>query len=155
MADEDLLRPTLGGIRQTPALYSSTGFFLSAFFGGPLGAGVYGAINSHRLGRLRQDLPVLLALVASCFWLVALASAEGWLAGLVDLLNDREQRAMQFALRAAGLVCFAAFYALHRQYYRAGQVSGVEPLSGWIPGLVALVAGVLANMAFIDWLLKA
>lgn len=155
MADDDLLRPTLSGVRRTPALYSSTGFFLSAFFGGPLGAGVYGAINSHRLGRLQKDLPVSLALVASCFWLLTLAKAEGWLAGLVELLDDREPRALQFALRAAGLFCFAAFYTMHRQYYRAAQVSGAEPLSGWIPGLVALVAGVLANIAFVDWLLKA
>jgi hypothetical protein len=155
LADEDLLRPTLGGTRNVRALYSSTGFFVAAFFGGPLGAGVYGAINSQRLGRLRQDLPVSLALVASCFWLLVMANADGWLAGLADWLDDRPQRALQFALRIAGLFCFAAIYTMHRQYYRAAQVSGAPPLSGWIPGIVALVAGVLANIAFVGWLLKA
>jgi hypothetical protein len=136
-------------------LYGSTAFFFSSFFAGPMGAGVYGAFNSHRLGRLRQDLPVVLLLVAGSFFLIALANAEGWLAGLAGLLEDRMHRTLQFALRALGLACFGAIYLMHRQYYRAAQVSGAEPLSGWIPGIAASAAGILANIAFIQWLLKA
>ena len=138
-----------------PALYTSTGFFLSAFFAGPVGAGLYGVFNSHRLGRLQRDLPVVLLLVAALYFLLAMAYANGWLAGLVDLLNGRLDRAFQFALRVAGLACAGAIYLMHRQYYRASRVSGAQPLPGWIPGLVALAAGVLANIAFIDRLLKA
>jgi SpoVK/Ycf46/Vps4 family AAA+-type ATPase len=67
LADDDLLSPTLSAQRNLRGLYNSTGFFLCAFFAGPAGAGVYGIANSHRLDRLRQDAPVIVALVAAAF----------------------------------------------------------------------------------------
>lgn len=147
MADEDLLRPSLSGTGNPPALYNSSGFFLSAFFAGPAAAGVYGLANSYRLGRLRQDLLPIVVFVAAGFWLLLFAHRHGGLAGLAELLDDRPQRALQIAVRALGLACFAAIYLLHRQHYRAAQISGATPIAGWVPGIAAVVVGLLANGA--------
>ena len=152
MADEDLLQPSLSGTRNAPALYNSSGFFLVAFFAGPAAAGVYGVANSHRLGRLRQDLPVILALVAASFLFLMMAHGNGWLSGLASWLGDRQSRAVQLAVRAVGLACFGAIYLMHRQQYRAARISCVDPLPGWIPGIAAVVVGLLANSAFDSWL---
>ena len=65
MRNDDLLRPTLSDYQRVPELYNSTGFFLSAFFGGPMGAAIYGGANSHRLNRLHTDLPLLVVVVAA------------------------------------------------------------------------------------------
>ncbi|MDF3019450.1 MAG: hypothetical protein K0Q92_753 [Steroidobacteraceae bacterium] len=154
MADEDLLRPSLSDTANSPALYNSTGFFLSAFFAGPAAAGVYGLANSHRLGRLRQDLPTIVALVAGSFLLWLVAHRQGWVASLADLMGDRVTRATQLAVRLLGLACFAAIYLLHRQHYRAAQVSGVDSLSGWAPGIAAVVVGLLANGSFAAWMAR-
>src|SRR6478672_6229260 len=67
LSNGDLLRPTLSDYRKPPALYHPTGFFVSAFFGGPVGAGVYAGANAWRLGRLWRDLPVILCIVAGAF----------------------------------------------------------------------------------------
>lgn len=152
MADEDLLRPSLSDTANSPSLYNSTGFFLAAFFAGPAAAGVYGLANSQRLGRLKQDLPTIVALVAGSFLLLLVAHRQGGLASLAGLLDDRPARAAQLVVRILGLACFAAIYLLHRQHYRAAQVSGVDTLPGWIPGIAAVVIGLLANGAFALWL---
>lgn len=152
MADEDLLRPSLSGADEAPSLYSSTGFFLVAFFAGPAAAGAYGIANSMRLRRWRQDLPLVVAVVAASFWLLLFANRHGGLLAFAELLGDRPARAMQIAVRALGLACFAAIYLMHRRHYRAARVTGVEPVSGWVPGIVAFVIGLLANVALDEFL---
>jgi hypothetical protein len=153
LADEDLLRPSLEGADEAPSLFSSTGFFLVSFFAGPAAAGAYGIANSIRLRRWRQDLPVVVAVVAASFWLLLFASRHGGLMAFAELLGDRPSRAMQIAIRALGLACFAAIYLMHRQHYRAARVTGVEPVSGWVPGIVAFIVGLLSIYS-VDELLK-
>jgi hypothetical protein len=148
LADEDLLRPSLSDTANSPSLYNSSGFFLASFFAGPAAAGVYGLANSHRLGRLKQDLPAIVALVAGSFLLLLVAYRQGWVGSLAALMDDKPTRATQLAVRVLGLACFAAIYLLHRQHYRAAQVSGVDQVSGWVPGITAVIIGMLANGAF-------
>ena len=152
MADDDLLRPSLSGTSNARALYNSSGFFLAAFFAGPAAAGVYGAAISYRLGRLRQELPVIVALVAACFLVLLVANREGGLTALAGWLGDKPARAVQLAIRALGLACFGAIYLMHRNQYRAAQVSGVDPLPGWVPGIAAVVVGLSANLALAAWM---
>lgn len=147
MAEDDLLRPTLSGTGKPPALYNSSGFFLSSFFAGPAAAGLYGLANSYRLGRLQRDLPSIVGLVAASFWLLLFANRHGGLAGLAQLLDDKPNRAIQIAVRALGLACFAAIYLMHRQHYRAAQVTGAASLPGWVPGIAAFLVGLAANAA--------
>jgi hypothetical protein len=150
LSNEDLLRPTLSEYSQPPAIYSSTGFFLSAFFGGPLGVAIYGACNSKRLGRLAADLPMLLALVVGVYFLVHVFARGGQIDSLAQLMGGSLQWTTQLTLRAFALACYGAIYLRHRRFFRAAQVSGVKPLSGWVPGIAAVVLGYLANHAFIQ-----
>jgi hypothetical protein len=153
LSNEDLLRPTLSGYRQPPAVYNSTGFFLSAFFGGPLGAAVYGSANAWRLGRLARDLPVIVAIAAAAFLGILELDRVGALDRLLDALGGRN-RQLGIVLRAFGIACFGAIYFLHRAYFRSARVSGVTPRPGWIPGIAAVLAGVAANVAFGRWILQ-
>lgn len=153
MNREDLLRPTLTGGKDTPALYSSQGFFLSAFFGGPVGAVTYGIANSYRLGRLKEEVFVLLSIGASGLLLFWGLHEAGILAELSDLLGGRERRNLQILMRVVGLLAFGAIYLMHRRFYRAASVSGTEELSGWIPGILSAVVGGLASGAFLRLIL--
>ena len=153
MSNDELLRPTLSEYRQAPALYNSTGFALSAFFGGPLGAVLFGLFNSRRLSRLSADLPVFVAMCAAAFFVVYLFDGSGVLVSLGDTLGMNPSRTVQLVLRALALGCFGAIYFQQRKFYRAGQVSGTKPLSAWLPGIVAVVLGVCANVAFDRWIL--
>jgi len=146
---EDLLRPTLTEYRQFPALYSSTGFFLSAFFGGPVGAVLFGLCNSRRLARLSNDLPVFITCGLVAFLVMYLFEGSGVLAALGYALGTGPRRTSEIALRALALGCFGAIYFVHRNYYRAAKVSGAASLSAWIPGIAAVALGALANHAFI------
>jgi len=152
LTDEDLLRPTLSGFRRPPALFNSTGFFLCAFFGGPAGAGLYGLANSFRLGRIARDLPLIIGIVAASFLALVEMHDMGLLARLSGYLGGSVVRNMEIFLRALGIACFGAIYFLHRGFFRAARVSGTKALAGWIPGIVSVLAGVVANIAFTGWI---
>lgn len=153
MDSGDLLKPTLSGTGQPPALYGSTGFFLSAFFGGPVGAAVYGSANAWRLGRLAKDLPLFVAIAAAAYLAILILDRQGLLDQLRSLIGVPQDN-FRIILRAFGLACFGAIYLLHRGYFRAATVSGATPLPGWIPGIAAILAGVAANIAFTAWILQ-
>lgn len=154
MDREDLLRPTLSDYRKPPALYGSTGFILSAFFGGPVGAGVYAGANAWRLGRLSRDLPLIVALVAAAFLALLELQRAGALEQVAHWLGGSRAGNLRIIVRASGLAVFGAIYFMHRSFYRAARVAGTAPLPGWAPGLVALAAGIAANIAFTNWILE-
>ncbi len=151
MSNEDLLRPTLSDYRKPPALYHPTGFFVSAFFGGPMGAGVYAGANAWRLGRLSRDLPVILCIVAGAFLVMLELNRVGALDALASWLGGSTTRNLGVFMRALGIASFGAIYLLHRRFYRAARVSGLKPLPGWVPGIAAVVLGVATNSAFAAW----
>ena len=154
MSNEDLLRPTLSDYERTPGLYHSTGFFLSSFFGGPLGAVIYGGANSHRLGRLSKDLALLVGLAAVAFMLPTVLQEAGILRKLSDAFDGSTARNYGLVMRALGLSTCGAIYLMHRRFFRSARVSGAKQVSGWIPGVIAIAAGFAANAAFVTWLLK-
>jgi hypothetical protein len=154
LSTEDLLRPTLSDHEPAPALYNSTGFFMSSFFGGPLGAAIYGGANSHRLGRLSHDLPKLAALAGAAFLLVYVLEAAGWLEGLAGFIGGNVARNYGLIMRAMGLLTCGAIYLMHRWFFRSAKVTGAKEIAGWVPGIAAVVAGIAANGAFVSWLLK-
>jgi hypothetical protein len=147
------LRPTLSEFRQAPALYSSTGFFVSSFFGGPLAAGIYGTFNSYRLNRLSGDLPVHVALVAGAYFLTLVFQNGGQMAAIGDVLASRPARTVEIVLRVFGLATYFAIWSLHRRFFRTAQVTGAKSLSGWLPGVIAFGAGFAANQAFFAWII--
>jgi len=151
--NDDLLRPTLSEYRQVPALYSSTGFFLSSFFGGPVGAAIFGLCNSQRLNRLWHDMPVAIAAASAAFFGVYLLQSGGQMPAIAALLDASESRTLEITLRAFALAVFGAIYLMHRRFFRAARVTGMEPLSSWVPGIASLLLGIWANSAFIRWIL--
>ena len=154
MSNEDLLRPTLSDYSRPPAMYHTTGFALSAFFGGPIGAGFYALFNTAQLSRLKQDGAVIVALCAAAM-LVALQLARGGgLGTLADIAGMSPEFTAKLLLRALGLACFGAIYLLHRRFFRAARISGVKPVPSWPLGLAAVVIGWLANAAVLQWILK-
>ena len=154
MSNEDLLRPTLSDYERTPSLYNSTGFFLSSFFGGPMGAAIYGGANSQRLGRLAADLPLLLGVTAVAFMLPYVLYEAGWLQGIAASIGGSATRNYGLIMRALGLATYGAIYIMHRRFFRSARVSGATEIPGWIPGIAAVVVGFAANAAFVSWLLK-
>lgn len=154
MSNEDLLRPTLSNYERAPSLYNSTGFFLSSFFGGPLGAAIYGGANSHRLGRLSSDLPLLIGVTAVAFMLPYALHEAGWLQGLAASIGGSSTRNYGLIMRALGLATYGAIYIMHRRFFRSAKVSGAREIPGWVPGAGALVAGIAANIAFVSWLIE-
>jgi hypothetical protein len=153
LSNDDLLRPTLSGYRKPPALYGSTGFFLSGFFGGPVGIAVYASANAYRLGRLATDLPAIVGITAFAFLIMLEMHQWGWLTLAAQYLGGSLERNFNIIVRAFGIACFGAIYLLHRVFFRAARVTGVEPLPGWVPGIVAVLAGIGANIAFAAWIL--
>ena len=57
-------------------------------------------------------------------------------------------------MRALGLASYGTIYLMHRRFFRSARVSGAKAVSGWVPGIAAVVAGYAANAAFLTWLLK-
>jgi hypothetical protein len=150
---DDLLRPTLSGYRQVPALYSSTGFFLSSFFGGPVGAAFFALCNSQRLNRLWRDMPVIVAAASAAFFVIFLLQSGGQIPDIGQLIGAGARRTLELTLRALALAVFGAIYLMHRRFFRAARVTGVQPLSIWVPGIAAVLLGFWANTAFIGWIL--
>ncbi len=154
LSNEDLLRPTLSDHERVPGLYNSAGFFMSSFFGGPLGAAIYGGANSHRLSRLQKDLPLLIGLVAVAFMLPYVLQETGSLKGLAESFGGSITRNYGLVMRALGLVVYGAIYIMHRRFFRSARVSGAKEVPGWIPGIAATAVGFAANATFVTWLLK-
>lgn len=141
--DNDLLSPSLspsrGGRR---SIYSATVGYVAGFFGGPVSAAVVAMVNSYRLQRVRADWPLaVLAVVLAGL----LAGPDSW--GISNRIADAMgDNAARFVWRLGGLLIFAAFYWAHRAYYRSMSVMGIEPPSGWLLGIGAIVAGILATV---------
>jgi hypothetical protein len=150
--NEDLLRPTLDGTRDTPALYSSQAFFFTAFFGGPVAAAAYGLVNSHRLGRLRQEAAVFVGIAVAALTLFYALHELGALSSLSELMGGRQRRNYEIFMRAIALLAFGAGWLMHRRFYRAAAISGTDELPGWVPGIATGVVGALASGAFLRWI---
>lgn len=137
---DELLRPSLGA-QATPlhAPYSANIQFLAAFAGGPLAAVACWALNTHRLGRWRLDLPLLVpallaavgihALLPSAAMAPLLAQLNAWLGGGAAPLLVRA-----LAIALAGLALW-----LHRRERRACELMGVA-----VPNGLVLLMGIVA-----------
>ena len=152
--DDDLLRPTLSDYSRPPAMYHTTGFALSAFFGGPVGAAIYAMFNTARLSRLKQDGVVVLALCAAAVLVALQMARSGGLDSLASVAGLTQQSTARLMLRALGLACFGAIYLLHRKFFRAARISGVKPAPSWPLGLASVALGWAANVAMMTWILE-
>lgn len=152
-ARDQLLQPSLsrpGAVARAP--YSSTAGFVASFFGGPFSAVVYMMMNTHRLGRWRQEGAwCAAAALAALLWLAAWPhwqAGQGVVRAAESLLGQGGWRYVT-RLFALGL-CLAAF-GLQRDAHRAADLFGLPRPNGWLGGLMALLGGtaltVLVNLA--------
>jgi hypothetical protein len=130
--------------------YSVPAFAVSSFFGGPLSAVAFAAIEARALGRLQRDLPWLALGFAAV--LASSLLAASW--GLLDLpLRDLGTRAVpaweHVAYRLVAVGYFLAYWWLHRDERRALAAAGVPPVPGYAAGLVALLIGLVAGTALL------
>lgn len=146
---EDLLKPTLGGAASGGArLHSAATGYLASFFGGPVAGAIVALANSRRLGRMRQDWPLLPGALL--------------VEGLLQMwLLRGGARLMEAALgqvgpvlmnRVVGLLFFGAIYLLHKRYYRGARVMGLGAANGILIGILAIATGILVRVAFQEWI---
>jgi hypothetical protein len=136
---DDLLRPTLSpDTGASPAIYSANALFITAFFGGPFALIAMAALNSQRLGRVRQDAAYLLlgALLTVAFVVIVYRPGAGWSVG--DLSPAGTERLLW---RAFSLVLAAGAYLVHRRSYRNMALIGIESPSPWKAGVACCLAG--------------
>ncbi len=154
MSNHDLLRPTLSDYTRPPALYHTTGFALSAFFGGPVGAAIYSLANTTRLSRLRQDALIIIILTALALLIPVMLVRFGQFDAFADFAGMTPQRTGAILLRGLGLAIFGAIYLMHRRFFRSARVSGLKALPSWPVGIASVLCGWAANAALLMWILK-
>jgi hypothetical protein len=144
MSGDDLLRQSIGKVDnpQRP-IYSATAGYLTAFFGGPFAAVGMAGLNAWRLGRLRTDALALAGCAALAVGLITFLLRPD-LFGPADF--GFSTRDVRIGARVLALLLFGAFWLLHRRYYRAMQLLGLEPPSPWLPAIACIVANVLLMM---------
>jgi hypothetical protein len=154
---DDLLRPTLGSDQAAQPVYSPRASFIVAFFGGPVAAVLFSALNSLRLRRLPHDLPVyaaaLVVFVAAVGWLLGTASGAallGWMGA-----GEAERRGLRLTQRVFALALWGVFHARHRAFHRNAELMGVEAPSPWLPGIACVLAGGAATAAIAALVLGA
>lgn len=146
----ELLQPSLGSdASPETSIYSTTTGYMAAFFGGPIGGAAIALTNSWRLKRLGKDWPLALVAVALTLGVTWWEQRAGGLAWLTSHLGSSGPR---FAVRIVGLAMFAVIYLIHRRYYRNMDMMGIKAPSGWVPGIVAIIAGMAILTALGDLL---
>ena len=141
---DDLLQASLGH-HDSPAtsIYSARTGYLASFFGGPLAGGIIAVANAYRLRRLKTDWPLGVLAIAA-----AIGPSWWWIRGgsqwTVAHVGEGVGR---IVFRALGLAFFALVYGWHRQFYRNMTFFGLSPPSGWLIGIVAIVASLLVEVA--------
>ncbi len=135
---DDLLQPSLADTPHgTRKIYSTTVGYIAAFFGGPVAGAIIATVNSWRLGRMRSDWPLPLGTLV----VVALALLPAPLGLFEQLRGWLGEAGLCLAWRVAGIAVFGISYLMHRNYHRGMAVMGVAAPSGWLLGILAIVAG--------------
>lgn len=143
-----LFEPSLDAKPPPRPLYSVQANFFVAFFGGVYGASLFTALNSRRMGRLREDL--WLPCLASAAWTgfvywATKSTVEGTAPEWLTFLGagGRTVRRLGSAL---GLAILGVHYGVRRRVYRAQAMSGVDPPSPWLPGLACVGAAIVLSL---------
>lgn len=126
--------------------YSTPAFAVSSVFGGPLAAVAFAAIEARALGRLRRDLPWLVAGLVTVIAAAVVAASSGLLdQALVDLGTSRVPTWEQVGYRLVALGFFLLYFRLHRADRMALARAGVAATPGYGAGTVALLLGLVGG----------
>lgn len=154
---DELLQPTLASdfdVRRFRCPWTPTSIVWVAFLGGPLAAGLLFGVNYRRLARPSAAqrawiaTPVFALVVA---FGVALAYRVGWL-DVNDATHARIYRLLvQFLSIAAGWLVARD----QEREFRAYASAGLPVASLWLPGLGAVLLGIVAYAALARFALVA
>ena len=148
LSDDELFAPSLAGARrhalrpgERPWRLGSE--FYVAFFGGVLAVTAIAWLNARRLG-----------LAPARQWLILGLGATGFVVMLIVLavLDFEPGRAYRFAGQITGVIVFVVYYAIQKEgdrVYSTFAPDDAEYDSLWIPGLIAVIVGFLAQLAVI------
>ncbi|MEV6637405.1 hypothetical protein AB0M54_42420 [Actinoplanes sp. NPDC051470] len=136
---DDLFSPT---VRERPVSgrrpWRPESIFYPAFFGGPLTAGVLGAINARRLG-----------LAGSRVALIGLAGMAGFALWIVAALMTDADNVVRLFGSITGSLAWLAVIAFQRGPFRAYLYGDGEPASLVRPGLLSAIGLVLLQVIVI------
>lgn len=140
---EHLLQPTLSNEAQRVPIFSVRACFFTAFFGGPLAITLLSALNSNRLKRLKNDLVFyffgISAFLVYLFFILDIpegTNVSEWTAS-----QRRENMFYRYGSRGMGLIFWAAYYYLHKQYYKTMAFFDMERPNPWISAIACILAG--------------
>lgn len=140
MPQDDLLQPSLPhSDDQGVAIYSAITAFATSYFGGPLAAAIIGLLNSHELGLLRRDWwlgAVAVAAVPGYFYWLEYGGGMPWLRGMAL------EGLPPYLYRLMAVGFFGLVYMMQRRHFRSMMLLGLQPKSGWLPGIAAVIAGI-------------
>ncbi len=141
---DDLLQPSLTDARtDATTIYSATAGYVTSFFGGPVAALAFAAVNARRLGRLRADAPLLIGGLA----LFAAVISWAFMGPHPVEVQQQIEEQLRIGVRALGLIYFGAIYLLHRRHYRTMAMMGIESPNGWGVGIACGILGVASIVA--------
>ena len=145
---ENLLQPTLTSKEQKVPIFSVRACFFTAFLGGPMAVVLLSALNSNRLKRIKKDLIFYLMGISIylVYMIVILNVPEGtdvseWVAA-----QRRENIFYRYGSRGLGLLFWAAYYYLHKQYYKTMSLFDIEPPNPWVSAIICILAGGLLQV---------
>jgi hypothetical protein len=148
LSRDELLRPSLQDAAVPKAPYSVQTVLLTAFIGGPLAAIAITALNSARLRRLRDVIPLSVALIAYLGLMLVLMDGE-WGTDFRDSLTELAgARGMNYFQRLIALALFGLGYLLHRREQRSADVMGLNRPNGYIGGIACIAGSAFASLAF-------
>jgi len=140
---EHLLQPTLSIEKQRVPIFSVRTCFFTAFLGGPLAVTLLSSLNSNRLKRLKNDL-IFYFIGISASWVylfIILDIPEG--AKISEWISSqrRENMFYRYGSQGLGLIFWAVYYYLHKQYYKTMSLFDMEPPNPWMPAIICIVIG--------------
>jgi hypothetical protein len=142
-----LLQPSLSkNDGNSIRIYSEATGYVSAIFGGAIATSLISLLNSYRIGRLRKDWPLG---IAAIIYTVAIFKWKLQFDGQEWFTIHFGKGSFQVLETVLGFGFFGVGYLLHRKYYRNMQILGLKAASGWIPGLLAIIASWLMNILII------
>lgn len=143
---DSLLTPSLSPHQQSARLYSTSSSFWVAFWGGPLAAILYSALNSYRLRRPLDALAYLaaLALFGATLYLLVSGARQPAMLWLTDFLGAPRTTG-RVLLHSCALLCWSGFYLMHREQHRSMALFADQAPNPWLPGLACAATGYFAN----------
>ncbi len=137
---EALLKPSLLPNSSSIPSYSVTSHFLMAFLGGPMSITAFSIYSTHRIGKLKSYLWLLIPLIfisLGIFFARLYQEIFGWPESMPFIIDDPSM--IDYLSRGLGLGIFGIIYFFQRRLFNVSSLISDDTPSPWIPGIVILI----------------